>query len=410
VKLPAPEFIRKRIGPSTSLGRSLRRLIARSLVCSTPRPTTHFDRGDLAAKRVAFVKLDAIGDLILATTFLQVARAHLPPQNVTLFCRKPASDLAKAQFPEWNIVELPSQAQPFKTTFFRLQTRRLIASQGRFNLLVDLRALRGMVESVITSWIRADFKVAIRNQNTCPETRLPLEERLFDLLLPSPYAAEPGTCQDIRNHRSLVRFLFPGQVGTEMLFPKLTVNQSAFQKVSEMLKRECGFGPGGRFLLVCPGSLMPLKEYPVEKLARAVQEATSDWPAPVIIAGGPGDLRIANQLAAHLATPGLVLNWAGKLALNDHVALVASASAVLTMDSSTAHIAGALNQPAVVILGGGQPGFFGPWGNAERFRWLQHPVPCFGCNWNCVHERPLCVQEIEPIQIAKHLRALVPVG
>jgi heptosyltransferase II len=97
---------------------------------------------------------------------------------------------------------------------------------------------------------------------------------------------------------------------------------------------------------------------------------------------------------------------AGTTSLRDHLALVSLAAVVLTMDSSTAHIAGALERPAVVILGGGHPGFFGPWGNPERFRWLRNPLPCYGCNWTCVMERPLCIEDIPPAEIARHVLAV----
>lgn len=83
----------------------------------------------------------------------------------------------------------------------------------------------------------------------------------------------------------------------------------------------------------------------------------------------------------------------GKLA--ELAAAVGSASLVIAVDTFTAHLAVAMDVPAICLIGGGQFGDFGPWCRSKRQRWITHPIPCFGCNWRCIRARIECMEDIE---------------
>jgi ADP-heptose:LPS heptosyltransferase len=138
-------------------------------------------------------------------------------------------------------------------------------------------------------------------------------------------------------------------------------------------------------------------------LAVAILQALEKQPMPVIIAGGKSDARTIVPLAEELKAVPALMDISGKLNLAEHTVLISMSRAVVSMDSCHAHIAGALDIPAIAILGGGHYGFFAPWGESKKFRWLTHPLPCFGCHWSCIYDRPLCIQDVPPAQIAKNL-------
>jgi ADP-heptose:LPS heptosyltransferase len=73
---------------------------------------------------------------------------------------------------------------------------------------------------------------------------------------------------------------------------------------------------------------------------------------------------------------------------------VGRAELVLTVETATAHLAAALDRPAIVLIGGGHFGQFGPWRRSARQVWLTHPMDCFGCNWRCIHPEPYCLTRI----------------
>jgi ADP-heptose:LPS heptosyltransferase len=382
--------------------RFLRKAMAAAMVSyRNGPPNPEIDRSRLNHQRIALVKLDNIGDFVLATSFLHLFKSQTPGADVTLFCRKPVGEIARQQFPEWTVVELPGRRDSLKMIYFDGATRCLLKSQPPFDLLLDLRAFRDMGDSAATSWIPARTKLAL--ENAYPESLswvvCPAEERIYDRLLPLPDYQDSGVPRDLQNHRLLAEHLFPKLADGRSALPKLAVSQSE----KEALARRFSPKLDNPFLLICPGTSSPIKEYPVKPLAIAILQALEKQPMSVVIAGAESDARTTRPLVKELQSATSLVNLSGQLDLPQHVALISLSRAVLSMDSCHAHIAGALDVPAVAILGGGQYGFFAPWGESKKFRWLTNPLPCFGCHWSCIYDRPLCIQDIPPAQIAKNL-------
>ncbi len=386
----------------TPLKTWLRRALARPMVrLRTGAPHTAIDHAGL--KRIAFVKLDGIGDFVLATTFLQLCRKHLPDADITLFCRKPVGKLAHHQFPRWTVVELPARSGPLKNIYLQGKARRSLKSQRPFDLLVDLRTFRDMADSAASSWIPARTKLAL--ENAYPESHawvvLPGEEKIFDRLLPLPVEVELESTQDIQNHRRLAETLFPGAPECRTALPQMTIGDADRADLSKFLRAQFSFDAERPFLLICPGTSSPMKEYPTKPLADALRQVVAARPLPIVIAGGPADARTTKPLAAELTGTAEVCDVSGTLDLARHATLIAMARAVLSMDSCHAHIAGAVGTPAVVVLGRGQFGVFGPWGESPTFRWLT--ATRSGPQRPFIHEHPLTAGDVAPETIARAL-------
>ena len=367
----------------------------------TGPPRTGIDHDGL--RRIAFVKLDGIGDFVLATTFLQLCRKNLPDADITLFCRKPVGNLARHQFPGWTVVELPTRSGPLKSIYAQGEARRSLKSQRPFDLLVDLRAFRDMADSAVSSWIPARTKLAL--ENAYPESFswvvLPAEERIFDRLLPLPEEVEPGSTQDIQNHRRLADALFPGAPECRSALPRMTIGNADREDLSKFLRAQFSFDAERPFLLICPGTSSPMKEYPTKPLADALKQVAATHPLPIVIAGGLADARTTKPLAAELSGASEVVDVSGALDLARHATLIAMARAVLSMDLCHAHFAGSVGTPAVVVLGRGQFGIFGPWGESPTFRWLTASRP--GAQRAFIYEHPLTTEDVAPETIARAL-------
>ena len=369
-------------------------------------PQAEFDRAKLSSARIALVKTDGIGDFILSTTFLQVVREQLPWAEITLFCRRPVGEIARQQFPGWTVVELPPVRSTLQNLLLDGATRHQLKSQKKFDVLLDLRTFRDFTDSTISSWIPASIKLAQENtlRMARPEFCLPREADVYDVLLPLPDYKKNPDIHDLQNYRLLAEYFFPGRTGDLQLQPRLNV---AGEEKADLVQR---FGPELEkpFVLVCPGARFSIREYPVEKLADAIAGAVKNFPLQVVVAGGRAELALTAQLAETLSRSGIkVFNLAGKLNLAEHTVLISSAKAVVCMETSHAHFAGALGRPGIVIIGGGHFGLFAPWGESPVFRWLTNRVPCFGCHWNCIHDRPLCITDIPPAVIAQNLNEVL---
>src|SRR5687768_5534070 len=122
-----------------TLSTPIRRILVRPMIRGRRGPArTDLDRAALGRQRIAFVKLDGIGDFVLATALLQICRAKWPRADITLFCRNPVGQLARQQFPDWSVVELPARSRPLKHIFLQGAARGALENQKPFDLLLDL--------------------------------------------------------------------------------------------------------------------------------------------------------------------------------------------------------------------------------------------------------------------------------
>jgi ADP-heptose:LPS heptosyltransferase len=89
------------------------------------------------------------------------------------------------------------------------------------------------------------------------------------------------------------------------------------------------------------------------------------------------------------------------------IELLGRSSLVISAESAPAHLATALDRPLVALLGGGHFGLLAPWQRSSRQRWLSHDLPCYGCDWNCVHAELLCLTKIEASHVIRTAQALL---
>jgi ADP-heptose:LPS heptosyltransferase len=363
------------------------------------------DRNAWAQQRIALLKLDGIGDFILATGFLRTVQQAWPRASITLFCRQPIGDLARQQFPGWSIVEIPQKRGAVREIWQDKTTRHRLQSQPPFDLLIDLRTYRDFLDEVVTSWIPAHYKLACQNPYRHQQSwaRWPDDQRIYDRLLEIPPGCDLRVAQDIQCYQLLARWLFPQTPALENAQPRLTLNPAAETHVANILANQFQLAARQPFLLVCPGTSSPIKEYPIQALAEAIQTVATRHSLPVLITGSRSDERTTKPLYALLKNQCRVIDVSGQFNLIQHPALVSLARAVISMDTCHAHFAGALGTPAVVILGGGQFGLFAPWGESPTYRWLTHSLPCFGCHWACTQDHIKCIQDIPAAAIVKAL-------
>jgi hypothetical protein len=163
-------------------------------------------------------------------------------------------------------------------------------------------------------------------------------------------------------------------------------------------------------IVIAPFSSAAIKDWPDAHWVAVAQALADRAPRWEIWVGRDQTAR-AEALAARLrpaAGDTRVTVHSGSLeALT--VAL-ASATAVLTVDTLAAHLATALDAPMVALLGGGQFGDFAPWRRSERQHWLFHRLPCFHCSWQCTQARNECLIQIAPAQVVAALHAVWPVS
>ena len=160
--------------------------------------------------------------------------------------------------------------------------------------------------------------------------------------------------------------------------PRLQVSSSETEKTKGR------FGIAGDYVVLCPGA-----EYGPAKRWPYFQELAARLPA-VVVLGSAKDEEAASGMRG--------TNLAGKTTLDEAIALIAGARAVVSNDSGLMHVAAALGRPQVALFGSSSPEHTPPASPRARVLWLHLECsPCFERECPLGHFR--CMKEISVDQV-----------
>jgi ADP-heptose:LPS heptosyltransferase len=355
------------------------------------------------ARIVIFVAA-GIGDFVLATSLLKVIYDRLGEIDVTLLCNSLTSNFAQAIFPRWEILTVPYTARGRRMALWpwRSPMRRFLERLPEADLLIDLRGLRTVQDSVAASWVPARWKIAMMNQYGVSPYRLGDERSIYDELIPfSETPLAPGVCRDIENHRLILERLIPSDPDLHKALPSLPSWTPSLEHVWARSQEY------ERYLVICPFSGESIKEYPMEDLADVAGRVARRHGLIPCIMGGPDCIERSQTLESHLKRFGECRNLTGQLPLCESAWVLEHCRAVLAVDTGLAHIAIAYQTPTAAILGGGHFGHFAPWGDPRSTRWLYRELPCYGCHWFCPYPVPKCIHSVLKVDIEDALEQVL---
>lgn len=170
------------------------------------------------------------------------------------------------------------------------------------------------------------------------------------------------------------------------------------------------------YLVVVPGALMAYRRWPVVCFVELVQRIQTVTGWNIVLCGGPGEESLGQNFA-QLSTCS-VDNRIGSTTLEQLISIIAGAKLVLSNETAAVHIATAVATPAVCILGGGHYGRFMPYPvelaseNRPIPVPVQHPMECYGCNWQCSYpvksgEPMPCIARITVDDVWKSVKTLL---
>ncbi len=187
-------------------------------------------------------------------------------------------------------------------------------------------------------------------------------------------------------------------------YPQLRIPTEARQHILTSLGL-----PGDKPLLVlCPGAEYgPAKRWPeayfAEVAGHKIREGWQVW-----LLGSAKDRPVADAIRQQLG-PALQAdchNLAGTTRLDEAIALMAGAEAVVTNDSGLMHVAAALGRPLVVLYGSTSPAFTPPL--ATRVRNLSLNLDCSPCfKRDCPKLHHACLRDLPPERVLAALQALL---
>lgn len=340
-------------------------------------------------KKLAIFKADGIGDFVLSSEAIRRLIAEHGTHEVTLIVSLELRDLAAAMFPGVEIRAIAPGHATRSKRIFRVAALRSAIASAAYDEVVCLRHYRTRYEDAILRALTTTRVVLLENQSAAGE-------RSIRDATPGKFCVIGAkTCEATDN------------IPREWAFHAAVLSQSMSRRVSpECMRPVWDWWPAPSkaatpFLLVSPLAGRRIRDLPPDLVRAAAGTAAASGLHNLILSGGRQQ---APQLGCYAdvirsALPHCRVDLRFPAHLPALVDLVASAAMVITAETSTAHIAAALNRPALVIIGGGHYGWFAPWRRSAAQVWLTKQLPCFNCNWHCPYPKPLCLTDISAAEV-----------
>lgn len=309
-----------------SLSRALLDLAALPLRLRRSRPSQHSP----SDPRILVIRRNRMGDMIYTLPLLHALRRHFPKAHLTVVCDPPGEPIARACPAVNDVIVLQPGWNRWQAAFKNAAALQdydwVIAAKGGF-----------------------DRRLAMLTRLTNAAMRIGFE-RWTDR--PSAYytdpVALPGDKGEEHQIDTLLRLLKPLGLVKPTSFSVnlgLRLPDSARNFAAEILATP-PFASSPSFMLINLSSTVPLK-FREEDFITLMKRVLSSTDFAIGLAGAPDDQQIARELAMCMNSKRITaVETPGPL---DLAALMERAAVLFTPEGGAAHLAAAMNRPALVL-------------------------------------------------------------
>lgn len=270
-----------------------------------------------APRRILFITLSNIGDLVMTTPLLEALHLAYPDYLIDVVADPRSSELLRACPYIDKVIHRDKRAGAGGTLRLITQLR-----ERHYEIAVDLRT------AFLTLFIRCGDRGQKRRGTSRGAHAV---QHHFTALGPilGPLAEIPPA--------------------------RLWLDEHSRARASELLEGRSN----ERSLVVAPGANWPGKIWPVSHYAELLKGLASAFDH-VIVVGAESDRAAGETLRKASQLP--LTNLAGATGLLEAAACMSGARAFVGNDSGLGHMAAALAVPTVTVFGPGQPARYRPWG------------------------------------------------
>jgi lipopolysaccharide heptosyltransferase II len=336
---------------------------------------------------VLCVRLDTIGDVLMATPAMRALRDQVAGRRLTLLTSR-AGAMAGALVPE--VDRVIAHDVPWMKTGAGSSTWHDCA------LVERLRASGFDAAVIFTTYSQSPLPAALM----CHLAGIPLRlahcrENPYALIsdwVPEPERELPAR-HEVRRQLDLV-----ANVGATTADNALSLSvPPAASRVALRALRSAGVDPGEPWLLLHPGATAASRRYPPEHYAEAMRQLARETGRRVAISGSESERPLVARIASALGEAAAPL--AGALSFPELCGLIAAAPLLVCGNTGPAHVAAAVGTPLVVPYALTNPQHT-PW--QARARVLTYDVPCRWCRGSvCREGHHDCLARIAPLELAE---------
>lgn len=327
-------------------------------------------------KRILVIRTSAIGDVVFASPIAAALRRSYPQAHIAWLVepgidRLLASDPAIDELILWPKAEWKALWKSGRRleVIRRVMALRRRLRAGAFDVALDLQ---GLLKSGLLAWLSGAPR------------RIGLGSKEGSQWLMSEVVPRGGDLARISSeYLHLAQHL---RLDCGPFLPGLHVNPDAETRVLARLEKN-GLAPG-KYAVFAAFTTRPQKHWTHkawQRLAPMVRQETGLTP---LLLGGPDETAEAQQLVQD--SPAIV-NWVGKTTLDESVALIRHAGALVGVDTGLTHMGIAFDVPTVAIFGSTCP-YTDTGRRNARVIWLGlscspcHRRPTCGGTWDCMSQ------------------------
>jgi ADP-heptose:LPS heptosyltransferase len=349
-------------------------------------------------KKLGIFKADGIGDFVLSSEAIRQLVAAHGANNVCLIVSEQVKGLAAALFPEVTILPIVPGHAALRDKIVNLGRLRSVATALAYDEVVCLRHYRTTYEQTILRSLHADRLVLLSNQSAVGVAATEHLDPKYFLRVSPAISAAPSGSDKVPREWSYHAAVLSASLGRDIAPQSMQPDWESRRKPRQDL---------ASFMLISPLAGNRIRDLPPNLVVAAAEEAQADGLKHLILTGSKDQGEALHTYATTLvsALPHCRIETVHPEDLSELVDLVAAANVILTAETSTAHIATALDKSALVIIGGGHYGRFAPWRRSNKQVWLTNRLSCFDCNWRCPYSQPLCITNITVSCVKSALRA-----
>jgi ADP-heptose:LPS heptosyltransferase len=304
-----------------------------------------------ADRRVIVIRRRYLGDVVLLGSLLRNLRLAWPDATLAAVVEPRFADVLKLN-PDINaILPLPARLREWPQFVRRLR-------RAKFTHVLDLDNTE---------------KTAAIARLSGAGTRVALHHGGYRVKLRAAYTHIVHDPTELHEHRPItdyyLRALEPIGVPLQTREVILVPPPAEIESLQRVV------GAAGKVVLVHPGSRSPMRLWPAENFAEVCDFAQEELGVQVVLAGGPAETSILNDIRArartHLLTP------PPPPGIGRFAALARLSHVLLCHDSGPMHVAAAVGTPVVALYGSQNAALFRPVGTGHTL--LQPPLPCVAC-------------------------------
>ena len=207
---------------------------------------------------------------------------------------------------------------------------------------------------------------------------------------------------------SVLMSQFVGAPDTEFHPTKLLPSQPQDLLFAKKLLGELS-SPSKTNIAFCVQSSNPAKDWSAASFAQLANQLIATWDANIIITGIPLHEAKIQQIIKGIDSPERVLNIANRTDFKQLVALLRQVDLLVSLDTGTAHIAGAVDCPVVTLFTVQTPKIYRPASDTSIA--VSGNLPCSGkdiCTDNVNCPRSACTDALTLELVMDSIKKLIP--